>query len=156
MINPGADTSKVRSSRRRRRRLRRRLRRTAEILFLVAIVALVVSVLVRKNPTPAGAPRSDNTAPPGPATKDVELGRCGYKNFTVFAPLTITNHSAVALSYVITVDFTDGDRPFGEAVATSTKLRGGRTAKIVASGVANGGNPTNLNCKVTDITRFAS
>lgn len=155
MIDPAASTDKVRAIRRRRRRLRRRLRRAGEVLFLVAVVAILANVLFNNDAKPNAVPTTAASLKLGPAAADVKLGSCSYEAFAASAPVIITNHNTATLSYVITVEFMDGDATLAQGVATYDRLRGSRSVKIVASGVLMRGEPTNLTCKVADVTRFA-
>lgn len=92
----------------------------------------------------------------GSAEADVKLGPCGYANYAATAPVTITNHSAQTLNYVIKVEFDDQGKLFASSVATIDNLHGRATVKTAASGVTTLGDPVHLTCKITDIRRFTT
>lgn len=98
---------------------------------------------------PTGAQATDEAA------ADVKVTSCEVDSLTEWpsADVEVVNHGAKAASYVVNVEFLDGDGTrLAEGLAASTSLDPGQKAVEKAQGLSK--IPGKLTCKVFKVTRY--
>ncbi|MEU0130501.1 FxLYD domain-containing protein [Streptomyces sp. NPDC006289] len=107
------------------------------------------------DPAPAVEPTDDPAAETRSAEADVTLSRCTIDSLTEWpsVDVKITNGTAAAATYIISVEFVDdsGTR-VAEGIASASALAPGQTSKQKAQGL--GKAPADTKCKVAHVSRF--
>lgn len=91
------------------------------------------------------------------ATGDVRITRCEVDSLTEWpdADVEIVNHSDTQASYIVSVEFVDGEGTRrASGLATATDLAAGRKSVQKAQGL--GKVPGKMTCKVSKVTRLPS
>lgn len=129
-------------------------------LIALAIVLIIAVLAVGggddgPDPTPTSpAPTQATTSGP---RGDVRITACEVDSTTRWpsAELVITNRSSKASDYVVHVEFVDASgRRLSEAVASSSNVAPGQQSRVTAQSLNQ--VATEVSCRVTDVTRFAS
>lgn len=136
-------------------------------LGLILLVVVLVIAL-----TAAGGDDEPDRTPTGPATRsaererpedesgargDVRITACAVDSATKWpsAELLITNRSSKASNYIVNVEFVDAsNKRLGKALASSNGLAPGQKSEVTAQGLTQ--VTTEITCRVTDVTRYAS
>jgi hypothetical protein len=122
--------------------------------------------------TESGAPAASGAPAPGDASDaptelpalegtdgegDVRITRCAVDSLTEWpdADVEIVNHSDTQASYIVSVEFVDGDGTRrASGLATATDLAAGQKSVQKAQGL--GKVPGKMTCKVSKVTRLPS
>ncbi|MGW1405002.1 hypothetical protein [Streptomyces sp. NPDC002403] len=102
---------------------------------------------------PTGLPAPEGTDAEG----DVRITRCEVDSLTEWpdADVEVVNHSDTRASYIVSVEFVDGDGTRrASGLATATDLAAGQKSVQKAQGL--GKVPGKMTCKVAEVTRLPS
>ncbi|MFJ7200889.1 MULTISPECIES: hypothetical protein [unclassified Streptomyces] len=102
---------------------------------------------------PTGLPALEGTDAEG----DVRITRCEVDSLTEWpdADVEVVNHSDTQASYIVSVEFVDGDGTRrASGLATATDLAAGQKSVQKAQGL--GKVPGRMTCKVAEVTRLPS
>jgi hypothetical protein len=151
--------------RKRRSRLRRVLRRAGDVALIALAIVAIVFGLQRAHGGGGGKGSPTSSAAPGsvdaryPPMQDVKITGCNYWKslYAGGVTLSVLNHSPIAWTYYVDVQWVSGAKKFSETVLHSKRVPGYHSLRMGGFGLApNHTPPTRLKCSVLSVRRVGT